>query len=132
MAHLVTFATDKFDISSEEPNDFNPIAGQALLRWLGAQFVSAGFKTTEPEAEDWGWYINVEGSTGTYLVGASGESERPDADVEWTVQIHKSGSLKDKLTGKNKIAADDPLAALVERLLRSEPDFRNIQVDKDT
>jgi hypothetical protein len=131
MARLVTFATNKFDISKEEPNDINPIAGQALLQWLSSKLISAGFKTTEPQTEDWGWYINVEGSMGAYLVGASGEPERPGTDVEWTIQIHKNRSLKDKITGKNKLSADDPLASLVERLVRSEPDFRNIHVDKD-
>jgi hypothetical protein len=131
VAHLVTFATRKFDPSKEEPNDINPIAGQALLQWLSSKLVSAGFKTTEPETEDWGWYIEVEGSAGEYLVGASGEPETRDADVEWTIQIHRCRSLKDKVTGKNKLAADDPLTVLVENVMRSEPDFRDIHVDKD-
>ena len=131
MAHLITFATDKFEISKEEPNDINPIAGQGLLKWLGAKLSSAEYKATEPATEDWGWYIDVEGNTGAYLVGASGEPDRPAADVDWTVQIHKNRSLKDKITGKNKQAADDPLTALIEGFVRAEADFRNIHVDKD-
>lgn len=131
MAHLITFATTKFDISKEEPNDINPIAGQGLLKWLGTKLGSAGYKTTEPETEDWGWYIDVEGNTGTYMIGASGEAERPAPDVDWTVQIHKSRSLKDKLTGQNKQAADDPLTALIERFVRAETDFRDIHVEQD-
>jgi hypothetical protein len=131
MAHLITFATNKFDISKEEPNAINPIAGQGLLKWLGAKLGSAGYKTTEPATEDWGWYIDVEGTAGTYLVGASGEPERPDSDVDWTIQIHKNRSLKDKVTGRNKMNPDDPLTALIEGYVRAEGNFRDIHVDKD-
>ena len=131
MAHLITFATNKFDVSKEEPNDINPIAGQGLLKWLSPKLGSAGYKTTEPATEDWGWYIDVEGSAGTYLVGASGEPERPAPDVDWTIQIHKSRSLKDKITGKNKMTADDPLTALIEGYVRAEADFRDIYVDRE-
>lgn len=131
MAHLITFASDRFDISKEEPNDINPIAGQGLLKWLSTRLSSAGYRVTEPATEDWGWYIDVESQTSTYLVGASGEPERPAPDVDWTVQIHKSRSLKDKIMGKNKHSADDALTDMIEGFVREEPDFRDIHVEKD-
>ncbi len=131
MAHLITFATSKFDISKEQPNDINPIAGQGLLKWLSTKLSSTGYKATEPATEDWGWYIDVEGNAGRYLVGASGEAERPAADVDWTVQIHKSRSLKDKITGRNKQVADDHLTGLIEGFVRAETEFRDIHVEKD-
>jgi hypothetical protein len=131
MAHLITFATGKFDITKEAPNDINTIAGESVLKWIQHQLAGAGFTSTEPSMEDWGWYMNVDGSGASYLVGATGEPNRPSPDVDWTIQVHKNRSLMDKVTRKNKLSKDDPLFALLERLVRSEPDFRGIGVAKD-
>src|SRR5215470_18754497 len=128
MAHLITFATGNFDISREEPNPFNPIAGQAVLKWLRDKLHGSGYTATEPGTEDWGWYMDVEGSGAAYLVGASGEPERPPPDIDWTIQIHRIRSLKDKLTGRNKMVADDPLTSLLEGFVRSEPGIRDVKV----
>jgi hypothetical protein len=75
---------------------------------------------TEPDTEDWGWYIDVQGEGVSYLVGASADAESLTPDVEWVIQLHKHRSLKDKLLGQNKIAADDPLVVLIEGLVRAE------------
>jgi hypothetical protein len=131
MAHLISFSTGAFDISKEEPNPINPIAGQGLLKWIQTKLQGSGYTATDPETEDWGWYIDVTGNDGSYLVGASGETDRQAIDVDWTVQIHKHRSLKDKLTGKNKMAPEDPLTALIEGFVRGESNFRDIHVEKD-
>jgi hypothetical protein len=131
MAHLITFATGKFDISKETLNDINPIAGEAVLKWIRQHIGAAGFTSTEPSTEDWGWYMTVEGSGASYLVGASGEPDRPPPDVDWTIQVHKHRGFMDKVTGKNKLSKDDPLFALLERIVRDEPDFRAVDVAKD-
>ena len=130
MAHLITFSTAIFDISQEEPNPINPIAGQTVLQWIRARLKGSGYKATEPETEDWGWYIDVEGNGSSYLVGASGQPEGPASDIDWTVQIHKHRSFKEKLTGRNKMSADDPLTALLEGFVRAEPAIRGVDVDK--
>jgi hypothetical protein len=131
MAHLITFATGKFDISKETPNDINPIAGQGVLNWIRQHLAGTGFTATEPRTEDWGWYIDVEGNGASYLVGASGEPDRAPPDVDWTIQLHRKRSAMDKLTGKNKLSGDDPLFALLERLARAESEFRGTEVAKD-
>jgi hypothetical protein len=61
MAHLITFATSRFDMAKETPNPFNPIAGEHLLIWLGEKLAEHGYEATEPAAEDWGWYMDVHG-----------------------------------------------------------------------
>jgi hypothetical protein len=131
MAHLITFATGKFDISKETPNDINPIAGEGVLNWIRQHLAGTDFTATEPDTEDWGWYMNVEGNGASYLVGASGEPDRPPPDVDWTIQLHRKRSTMDKLTGKNKLPVDDPLFTLLERLVRGEPEFREVDVAKD-
>jgi hypothetical protein len=131
MAHLITFRSTKFDPRTEPANPINPIAGHALLTWLRTPLREAGFECTEPDAEDWGWYVNASGNGAAYLVGASGEPEpEDDGAVEWTIQLHRPRSLSDKLFGRNAQAADDALTALVERLVRAEPAFRDVAVDR--
>jgi hypothetical protein len=75
--------------------------------------------------------MDVEGHGASYLVGASGEPERPPPDVDWTIQVHRNRSLMDKLAGKNKLSGDDPLFDLIEKLVHAEPAFRQVDVAKD-
>ena len=131
MAHLITFSTDRFDVSAETPNPINPIAGEGLLKWIREKLAGTLYTATEPEAEDWGWYMDVGGGGSSYLVGASGEPEPPATTIDWTIQVHKHRSLRDRLTGKNKTASDDPFLVLLESFLRGESDFRDISVAID-
>jgi hypothetical protein len=131
MAHLITFSTDTFDVSQEEPNPINPIAGQGVLNWIRSKLEASGYTSTKPDTEDWGWYIDVEGRGGSYLVGASGESEPSTSMVEWTIQIQKHRTLKDKLMGRNKMNDDDPLTIVLERFVKSDSRLKSILVDKN-
>ena len=132
MVHLVGFRTSRFDVSTETPNPINPIAGQSVLGWLRGELEKAQYSSTEPATEDWGWYIDVKGADGSYLVGASAEVEGSTKDVEWIIQVDKHRTLKDKLLGRNKLAADDPLVALIERLVRADPEIADVSVDRTT
>jgi len=131
MAHIVSFHSGKFDVSAETPNPINPIAGQSVLAWLRAELAKAHYTATEPDAEDWGWYIDVTGNDNSYLVGASADADGSTADVEWVVQIHKHRSFRDKVFGRNKMAANDPVVALIERIVRAEPQIFEVSVDRE-
>ena len=131
MAHLVSFRTAKFDVRAEDPNPINPIAGQSALNWLRVELGKAKYTATEPDTEDWGWYIDVQGEGVSYLVGASADAESSTPDVEWVIQVHKHRSLKAKLLGQNKLAADDPLVVLIEGLVRADPQFSDVSVESD-
>ncbi len=129
MAHLISFTTTKFGVSKETPNPINPIAGQGVLNWQREKFATTPWEATDPGYEDWGWYTYVEGEGISYMIGASGEvDEKPT--VDWIIQIHKRRSLTEKLTGRNKMTDEDPLSNFVEDLVRSDPDFGNVQVHK--
>ena len=130
MAHLVSFRTARFDVRAEEPNPNNPIPGQSVLRWLRAELAKAHYTVTEPDTEDWGWYVDVEAEGAHYLVGASADVESTTRDIEWIVQVHKHRSLKDKILGQNKMAADDPLVALIESIVRADPQISEVSVDR--
>lgn len=131
MAQVISFSTAKFDISAEPANPINPIFGVSVLEWIAQRLAGTPYTASQPGAEDWGWYISVEGDDAVYLVGASGQPERDPPEMDWTVQIDKQRSLKDKLTGRNRMTADDPLVALLEAAIRSEPAFRNVSVERD-
>jgi hypothetical protein len=130
-AHVITFRSDRFDAAVEPPNPINPIAGESVLRWLREPLGRSGYEVTEPQPEDWGWYIGVSGPGGAYLVGASADAEAGPGPVDWTLQIHKPRSLRDRITGANRLATDDPLSGLIERLVRDGAAAADVEVDRD-
>ena len=132
MAHIVSFRTNKFDVSAETPNPINPIAGQSVLIWLRAELAKAQYTATEPDTEDWGWYIDVSGNDGSYLVGASADADGSTTDVEWVIQVHRHRSLTDKLFSRNKMVVDDPLVTLIERIVRGDRQISGISVERET
>jgi hypothetical protein len=73
----------------------------------------------------------VSGKDASYLVGASAEPESSTADVEWILQVHKHRSVKDKVLGRNKMGADDPLVALIESVMRADKQIREVSVERD-
>ena len=131
MAYLISFTTDRFDVSGEKPNAINPIAGETVLLWLREGLLKAQYRVTEPDTEDWGWYIHVEGADASYLVGASAEAADPTPIVAWIVQVHKNRSMKDKVLGRNKMATDDPLFALIEKIVRGDSRIEQVSITRD-
>ena len=131
MAHVITFTSSRFDVANEPPNPINPIAGHSVLAWLRGELNRAGWHTSDPATEDWGWYIDAEGTSGAYLVGASADAHEPTPEVDWTIQIHKTRSLKDKLSGRNRMSADDPLSTLIERTVRGDPGITAVEVERN-
>src|SRR5688500_11183553 len=113
MTHLVTFTSSQFDVAAETPNPINPIAGESVLKWLRERLLGDGYEITEPEPEDWGWFIYVNRGEVTYLIGASSDVDESDPR-EWIIQIHRQRSLKDKLLGQNKLVEGDALSLRIE------------------
>ncbi len=130
MAYLISLRTAKLDPSKEPPNTINPIAGQSILVWLRDHVLASAHQSTEPDMEDWGWYIDVEVEDTWYMVGGIGyENEDDDSDEhEWLIQVHKHRSLMDKLRGRNKLEADDPLLVTIVGALRADPGFTEVEI----
>ena len=59
MNQAIHFKTSMFDILKEKKNPINPIHGLSLLEWLRKK-LEGKIEITEPEAEDWGWYSELE------------------------------------------------------------------------
>jgi hypothetical protein len=131
MTHLVYITTTKFDATKEEPNPYNPIAGKGLLIWLGEQLTKVGWEVTEPDAEDWGWYIFAQNSGSTYMIGASGEMASGTPPTDWIIQVHKNRTFMEKLTGKNKLSEDDLITREIESIVRRDTSITKVEVDKN-
>lgn len=130
MVQLLRFRTSRFDPAAEPPNPINPIPGQALLAWLCGELEPQGYTASEPDVEDWGWFVYVAGAEARYLIGASGEAAS-GRDVDWTLQIHPRRSLWERLRGANRLAHDAPLVVAIEGLLRAQPDFAQIELESE-
>lgn len=144
MPRLISFKTSRFDVTQETPNESNAFAGENVLRWLREELAQHQYESSVPGMEDWGWYIDVKGASSSYLVGASAEVEYKDdagaplsydvsanAMLDWTLQIYKHRTLIERILGKNRMAADDPLCALIERILQSDSRLEKISVVRD-
>ncbi len=134
MIHLISFKTAKFDTTKERLNPFNPIAGESVLIWLRENALGSSYSSTKPDAEDWGWYMDVSNDVSSYLVGSIAYTEKEPAlgeKIEWLIQIHKNRSLKEKILGRNKMTADDALVAKILGALRGDAAFTDIEVNGD-
>jgi hypothetical protein len=47
-------------------------------------------------------------------------------DGEWRIIVKKNLSIWQRIRGMGKIGTDDAMLILVERILRSESDFKNV------
>ena len=128
MARVIRLTTDKFDVSRERPNPIDPIAGESLLVWLREKAKPRAL-LTEPDTEDWGWYSYVDWDGRQYLLGASASDD--DAEHEWVLQIDKQHSIKEKILGREAMAAADECAKFFDGLLEAEAAFKTVSADPD-
>lgn len=132
MAHVISFRTSFFDPAGEPENPYNPIAGQSALVWLQQSVLGDDYQTSEPDCEDWGWYIEVPVDDAFYTVGAICflEEDEPDSDpLDWMIQVVKHRSFKNVLRRKNAMVADDPLTGTIYGALASNPVFVDVQLE---
>ena len=131
MRHLITFVTDKLDPSAEPPNESNPIPGKSLLDWLRAAALADGYETTEPDFEDWGWYMFADSGTDKYMVGGTcfNDYEEPPqpGEFEWLIQISKERSVVDWFLRRNKLEEDDALTEIIFSAIEAEEAFKEVR-----
>lgn len=119
-----------FDVSRERDNPLNPIYGISLLEWLRSE-LEGKIEITEPDAEDWGWYSELEFEGDAYLIGACAhfeEGDNPQEPIEWVFQVDKYRGLKEKLFDKNKMNDSYSCFVFFKKLLEENPNFKEVQV----
>jgi len=130
MNEAIHFKTSMFDVSKEKENPINPIYGRSLLEWLREK-LEAKMDITEPDAEDWGWFSELEYEGNNYLIGACAFFEKgddPTSEIGWVFQVHKHRSLKDKVLGQNKMTVSDDCFQFFKELFDQEPEIREVEV----
>ena len=130
MIEAIYFKTSVFDVTKEEENPINPIYGKSLLVWL-KQKLHGKVEITEPDAEDWGWYSELEWDGRNYLIGSVAyfeEGDDPHSELEWVFQVDKHRTIKEKLLGKNKMTSDDSCFQFFKSLFEDEPKFNEIKI----
>ena len=127
MHHIITFVTDKFDVTKEDENPINPIYGQSLLLWL-KEHVAETVQLENPDTEDWGWYTTIDWKGRSYLLGASA-MESESGGFEWVFQVDKNRTIKEKLLGREKMNKDDECLLFFKSVLSAEPDFKGVTVE---
>lgn len=128
MNRAIYFYTSLFDVSKERKNPVNPIYGISLLEWLRAELKDE-LAISEPDAEDWGWYSELEFEGNKYLIGASAYYEKgddPRAKLEWVFQVEKYRSIKQKLLGRNKMTTSDSCYLFFRELFEKHPDIHDV------
>lgn len=130
MTQAIHFKTSLFDVSKEKENPINPIYGISLLEWL-KETLKGKLEIAEPNAEDWGWYSEIEFEGKNYLIGSCAYFEAgddPTEDLEWVFQIDKFRSFKAKIFGKNKMTQTDSCFLFFKEIFENHPDIKEVQV----
>lgn len=121
---VVTFDSDRFNLTEEKDYFFNPgCYGDDLGEWLIQELRGAGWETIDkPGPEDFGWYVNYakDGERYCAVIGnVEGES--------WFIAVERScGLLGSMFGGRRRNIGRQGLEAL-HGILSSSPDLRNVQ-----
>ena len=119
-----------FDVLKEKENPINPIHGISLLEWLREE-LKGKLDITEPDAEDWGWYSELDFEGNNYLIGACAQFEEgddPEIEIDWIFQVDKLRSFKEKIFGKNKMSVTDNCFVFFKELFENHPNIKEVQV----
>jgi hypothetical protein len=129
-ARDILFKTSRFNLSRVGEHFIKPSCfGEDLAAWLRIKLAGNGVEVGPPGQEDWGWYLQVKHDGNAYFLGMSGNREKNPTntdDGEWRIIVKKNLSIWQRISGMGKIATDDAMLTLVEQILRSESDFRNV------
>ena len=121
----VIFSSDRFNLSKPREFFINDCCfGDDVARWLVGALQSHGLTATLPGQEDWGWYFDVYFGKSRYFVGVGGA---PDEDVplnnqgQWRLMVEKHRTLRQKLSGANKLRDDDAFIGVLKDIVSCEP-----------
>ena len=133
MRRDLLFETSRFNLSEVKAHFINPCCfGEDLAAWLRGRLAEKGLGVTEPDQEDWGWYIEVSYEGGSYFIGVGGNADEAGGDSdrgEWRIMVEKHRSLWDRLRGQNRASEADGMTALIREILEAEPAFRNVRYE---
>lgn len=124
--------TARFNLSRPGPDFINPCCfGEDFSTWLVQALIDHGVDADLICMEDFGWANTATLGEATYLMCVGGNSAedpaRPDYG-EWRVMLERHRTLWDRIRGRNKDAATDPIVGIIVRVLE-EAGFERVRVE---
>lgn len=133
-AQSVLFKTRRFNLSVVKEHFINRCCfGEDLASWLGTKLVAKGIKVSAPGQEDWGWYLRATCGQDSYLLGMNGNFDRNGTaadEGEWRIIVEKKRSVWQRVARRGRIADGDPMVTTIEDILRSDPEFRDLRLER--
>jgi hypothetical protein len=119
----ITCKTDRFNLSVVGSDFINDCCfGEDFSKWLVSALSEAGVDAGIICMEDFGWANQAEYQGVSYLLCVAGNSEedanRPNYG-EWHVMLERHRTFAQKLLGKNRTSATDPIVGKVAQVLRT-------------
>ena len=128
----VTCKTDRFNLSVVGVDFINDCCfGEDFSNWLVEALTNVGVEADVICMEDFGWanYAKYKGVTYLMCVGGNSDEEPNHPNYgEWHVMLERQRTFMQKLLGKNKISASDPIVAKVVEVLRAA-EFASVTVE---
>lgn len=110
------FDSERFDVEAEPPDDINPIRGQSFLAWLVPRLEASGYRVHGPSTEGVGASMRAGPRGPTW--SAPAPSRSTGTSFDWTLQITRARSIRERLRGKGRIGLTDPLVQRIEACVR--------------
>jgi hypothetical protein len=128
----VTCSTDRFNLSVVGEDFINDCCfGEDFSRWLVAALGSQAVVAHVVCMEDFGWANTATEAGTSYLMCVGGvaddDPDHPDRG-QWRVMLERDRTFMDRLLGKNKISASDPLVLKVVRVLTAAG-FNQVEIE---
>lgn len=122
-----SFTTAAFlDSAETRAETVNDIVGHTLATWLSGALKAAGMNASDVWAEDHGWAFSIEHGGARYMCACSLVTE-DGPPFEGHVVLAKHRSVWERVTGRNRFAADDAMAAQVLGILKAHTDVMRLE-----
>jgi hypothetical protein len=119
----ITCKTGRFNLSVVGSDFINDCCfGEDFSKWLVSELSAVGVDADVVCMEDFGWANQAEYQGVSYLMCVAGNSDedptRPNYG-EWHVMLERNRTFMQKILGKNKASATDPVVGKVTQVLRA-------------
>jgi hypothetical protein len=127
MRNHVRFRSTAFTPGSAGEDAVNPGRyGRALATWISTRLSSAGFPTSEPVAEDWGWLLDIPVAGERYRVACGNVDGTTD---QWLVWVESVDGFFAKLLGGGNSGSvqHQRICAAIMASVESEPSVSDVE-----
>jgi len=119
-----SFTSTAFPLEPGEAETVNPgLGGRKLCSYLSKALADRGVAVNQPEAEDWGWRLELRFEGRRFWMGCGAVSGEPDSFV---VFLKTRRGLRGLLAGSVWHESFGRLAQLVENTLREHPEIHDL------